>query len=162
MARIPVFYSFHSDNDVIRVQQIRNIGALDGNTPASLNQWERLKRTGESAVKRWIDENMRYKRCLLVLIGTETAYRPWVKYEIEKAWYDGKGVLGIYIHNLKCPRTGTCAKGVNPFAQFMLPGGTPLSSVVNCYDPNPIYPYRDIAAKIESWIGNAIAQRERK
>jgi hypothetical protein len=27
MSRKPVFFSFHFDNDVMRVQQIRNIGA---------------------------------------------------------------------------------------------------------------------------------------
>lgn len=159
MARKSVFYSFHFDNDVMRVQQIRNIGALDGNTPASPNEWERLKRTGDAAVKRWIDDSMRYKRCLLVLIGSQTAHRPWVKYEIEKAWNDGKGMLGIYIHNLKCPRTGTCTKGTNPFDQFTLSGGARLSSVVNTYDPNAFAAYRDIAANIESWIDTAIAQR---
>ena len=30
-----VFYSFHYDNDAMRVQQVRNIGALEGNTPVS-------------------------------------------------------------------------------------------------------------------------------
>lgn len=159
MARKSVFYSFHFDNDVMRVQQIRNIGALDGNTPVSPNEWERLKRTGDVAVKRWIDDSMRYKRCLLVLIGSQTAHRPWVKYEIEKAWNDRKGMLGIYIHNLKCPRTGTCTKGANPFDQFTLSGGNRLSSVVNTYDPNAFAAYRDIAANIESWIDTAIAQR---
>lgn len=159
MAKKPVFYSFHFDNDVMRVQQIQNIGALDGNSPASPNEWERLKRTGNTAVKNWIDNNMRYKRCLLVLIGSQTANRPWVKYEIEKAWNDGKGVLGIYIHNLRCPRTGTCLKGANPFDQFTLSGGSRLSSVVSCYDPSPFAAYRDISANIETWIDSAIAQR---
>jgi len=34
-----VFYSFHYDNDVFRVQQIRNIGMLEENTPVSVNEW---------------------------------------------------------------------------------------------------------------------------
>ncbi len=33
MAKVPVFYSFHFDNDVMRVQQIRNIGAIEDNKP---------------------------------------------------------------------------------------------------------------------------------
>ena len=44
MAREPVFYSFHYDNDVFRVQQIRNMGAVDGNEPVSANDWEQVKR----------------------------------------------------------------------------------------------------------------------
>ena len=86
MAKIPVFYSFHFDNDVMRVQQIRNIGSLEGNAPTTPNDWERLKRTGNNAVENWIDQNMKYKRCVIVLIGSETASRPWVQYEIIKAW----------------------------------------------------------------------------
>ena len=39
-----VFYSFHYGNDCWRTQQIRNIGALDGNKPVSANDWETLKR----------------------------------------------------------------------------------------------------------------------
>jgi len=38
MAKIPVFYSFHFNNDVMRVQQIRNIGAIEGNPPTDPNQ----------------------------------------------------------------------------------------------------------------------------
>lgn len=159
MARKPVFYSFHFNNDVMRVHQIRNIGALDGNAPVSPNDWERLKRSGDSAVKRWIDENMRYKRCLIVLVGSQTASRPWVRYEIEKAWNDGKAVIGVYIHNLRCPRTGTCAKGRNPFENFTLTDGRKLSTLVPVYDPNPANAYRDIADNIASWIDGAIERR---
>ena len=62
MARKPTFFSFHYANDVMRVQQIRNIGALDGNEPVSPNDWEQVKRGGDASVKRWIDENMKYKK----------------------------------------------------------------------------------------------------
>jgi hypothetical protein len=31
MAKKQIFLSFHFDNDVMRVQQIRNIGVLEGN-----------------------------------------------------------------------------------------------------------------------------------
>lgn len=61
MAKIPVFYSFHFDNDVMRVQQIRNIGSIEGNSPTTPNEWERLKRSGKNAVQNWIDQN-RHKR----------------------------------------------------------------------------------------------------
>lgn len=161
MARKPVFYSFHFDNDVMRVQQIRNIGALDGNLPVSPNEWESIKRSGDAAVKRWIDDNMKYKRCVIVLVGSRTAYRPWVQYEIQKAWNEGRGLFGIHIHNLRCPRTGTCTEGPNPFDLLKLDNGLSLSSVVNCYNPNPFNAYRDIAANIEAWVDGAIAQRAR-
>jgi len=162
MARIPVFYSFHFHNDVMRVQQVRNIGSIEGNSPTTPNEWEKLKRIGDSAVQNWIEENMKYKRCVVVLIGSETANRPWVRYEIEKAWNDGKALLGIYIHNLKCPRGGISRKGNNPFDEFQFNDGRRLSSVVPCYDPNPMDAYQDIASNIYKWISLAIANKQNR
>lgn len=159
MAKRQIFYSFHYDNDVFRVQQIRNIGTLENDEPVSANDWETVKRGGEASIKRWIDENLKYKSCLVVLIGTGTASRKWVKYEIEKAWNDGKAVLGIYIHNLKCPRNGTCSQGVNPFESFTLKDGRKLSSVVKCYNPKSYDAYNDIKSNIEYWIEDAISNR---
>jgi len=101
MARIPVFYSFHYGSDVFRVQQIRNMGITDGEEPVSPNEWEKLRQRGARAIEAWIDENMRYKRCVVVLIGEHTAARPWVQYEIRRAWNLGTGLVGIYIHDLK-------------------------------------------------------------
>lgn len=159
MAKKPVFYSFHYGNDVFRVQQIRNIGVLEGNTPANPNDWETIKRQGETAIKNWIDANMKYKQCVIVLIGSETADRKWVKYEIEKAWNEGKPIFGIYIHNLSCPKTGKSRKGKNPFELFSV-GDKRLSSLVACYEPNPYDAYNDIANNIASWIDTAVAQRK--
>jgi hypothetical protein len=143
----------------MRVQQIRNIGVLEGNTPVSVNEWETIKKSGEKAVEKWIDDNMYYKSCVIVLIGTETADRPWVKYEIKKAWDSGKGLLGIYIHNLKDPNTGTCRQGQNPFEQFTV-NGKKLSEFVKCYNPNSYDAYNDIANNIDNWIENAINARK--
>lgn len=159
MAKIPVFYSFHFDNDVMRVQLVRNIGTIEGNAQTSPNEWEKLKRAGDKAVQNWIDQNMKYKRCVIVLIGSDTANRPWVKYEIEKAWSDGKALLGIHIHNLKCARNGTSRKGRNPFDDLKFDDGRKLSSVVPCYDPNPLYAYSEISDNIAGWINHAIANK---
>lgn len=159
MAKRNIFYSFHFDNDVMRVQLIRNIGSIEGNSPVSPNKWEEIKNSGDKQIKDWIEENMRGKSCLVVLVGEDTANRKWVKYEIEKAWNDGKGVLGIYIHNLQCARNGYCNKGKNPFDQFNLQNGAKLSSVVKCYDPKPNGTYNDIKDNIEGWIDDAISNR---
>ena len=156
MSKRQIFYSFHFANDAMRVQQIRNIGALEDNKPVSENQWEDIKRKGDDAIKRWIDDNMSYRSCVIVLIGTETAERKWVQYEIKKAWEDKKGLFGIYIHNLKCPKTGKCLKGPNPFDLFEFSDGTKLSSFITCYNPNPEDAYSDIRTHLESWVEKAI------
>lgn len=159
MGKRQIFYSFHFDKDVMRVQQIRNMGVIEGNEPVAPNNWEEVKRLGNTSIKNWINENMKYKNCIIVLIGEDTANREWVQYEIEKAWNDGKGLLGIYIHNLKCPNNGTCRQGQNPFAQFTL-NGKPLSSVVNCYNPSSYDAYNDIKNNLATWVEDAIKLRQ--
>ena len=160
MPKRQIFYSFHFDNDVMRVLQIRNIGAIEDNKPVSANDWEEVKKKGKAAIEKWIDDNMSYRSCVVVLVGEETADRRWVKYEITKAWEDGKGLLGIYIHNINCPRNGKSNKGSNPFDQFSFKDGSKLSSVVNCYNPSSTDAYNDIKNNIEAWIETAIAQRK--
>lgn len=155
-----IFYSFHYGNDVFRVQQIRNMGVLEGNEPVSANTWETVKKGGDKAIEKWIDDNMNYKNCVVVLVGEETHKRPWIKYEIKKAWEDGKGLVGIYIHNLKDPKTGKCSKGINPFEQFTFEDKTKLSSVVSCHNPDPSDTYNDIKNNLGKWIEKAIKNRE--
>ena len=156
-----VFYSFHFDNDVMRVQQIRNIGAIEGNEPVSPNEWETVQRGGDKAIEKWIDDNMKYKNCVIVLVGTETAKRRWVKREICKAWNEGKALFGIYIHNIKCPRNGKCAKGKNPFERILLKSGQRLSERVPCYDPKSGDAYNEIADNLENWVETAIRNKRK-
>lgn len=153
-----IFYSFHFDNDVMRVQQIRNIGALEDNKPVSANDWEEVKKKGEASIKQWINDNMNYRSCVVVLVGEETSKRPWVKYEIQKAWEDRKGLVGIYIHNLKDPNTGTCTQGTNPFDQFTFKQNGEVYTI-KCHNPKATDAYNDIKEHIEDWVEAAIAQR---
>lgn len=156
MAKRQIFYSFHFNNDVMRVQQVRNMGLVEGNTPVSPNEWETIKKSNAS-VEKWIDDNMKGKSCVVVLIGSKTHERPWVQYEIKKAWRDGKGLLGIHIHNLNCPNTGTCTMGANPFASTTFRRGDQII-VPAVYNPDPKDAYGDIAKNLSNWVERAIAQ----
>lgn len=159
-----VFFSFHFDNDFWRTQQVRNIGALEGQVYASKNEWEEVKRKGESSIKRWINDQMWGKSCVIVLVGEQTAHRKWVEYEVEKAWEDGKGLLGIRIHRLLDQDGRSSTAGPNPFENFELKSGRSLASVVPLHNPSGRTSrdvYRTIADNIESWIEDAIAIRGR-
>lgn len=118
MTKRQVFYSFHFKNDSWRAGQVRNIGVVEGNTPVSSNDWEEVKRKGDDSIKRWIDTHMDYRSCVIVLIGSDTASRKWCRYEIKHAWKEGKGVVGIYVHNLKNIDGEQDIKGDNPFKLF--------------------------------------------
>lgn len=161
MAREPVFYSFHYDNDVFRVQQVRNMGVVDGNEPVSPNDWEQVKRKGDAAVERWIDESLKHKRCVIVLIGSETASRRWVKHEIKRAWELNKGLFGIHIHNLKDPRAGTCTMGGNPFNNWNV-NGQSMANLVTCHNPSAWDAYGEISRNMSAWVDQAIEAAGRR
>ncbi len=163
MAR-KAFFSFHYEPDNWRASQVRNIGAIEGNAPASDNDWESITQGGDSAIQAWIDDQLHGRSCTIVLIGSNTAGRKWIKYEIEKSWNDGKGVVGIYIHNLKNNDGHQSAKGKNPFYDFtMKKDDTKLSTIVKAYDP-PYFVstsvYNHIKNNVESWIEEAISIRD--
>ena len=155
-----IFYSFHYKNDVFRVQQIRNIGSLEDNKPVSVNDWETVKRAGDQAIKKWINDNMEYRSCVVVLIGEETASRRWVQYEIEHAWNTGKALIGIYIHNLKDPRNGKSEKGENPFSNYYV-GNTCMADIIPVFNPNSTDAYNDIRNNMAEWVEEGINVRKK-
>ena len=131
-----IFYSFHFKNDCWRTGQVRNIGVIDGNKPAYDNDWEEIKKKGDNAIQSWIDNQLNGRSCTIVLIGEETSERKWVKYEIKKSWNEKKGILGIYIHNLKDSNGGQSNIGKNPFEEFLMErDNTKLSSIAKVYNP---------------------------
>ena len=160
--RRPVFLSFCYKDDVSRVQQIRNMGRMiEGQPILNYNEFETIKRQGEKAIQNWIDDQLKYKQCLIVLIGENTANRPWVQYEIKKAYEKGMPMFGIYIHNLK-GFSGYSRKGENPFKKVL---GNDCNIV--CYDPSHIdydglRAYNTIYVNIEKWVDLAISQNRWK
>lgn len=158
-----VFYSFHYKPDNWRVASIRNIGVIEGNRSATDNNWESIKSSGEQAIKRWIDDQMKGKSCVVVLIGSATAGRKWIKYEIEKGWNDGKGLLGIHIHNLKDRHGNQSSKGRNPFEDFNI-NGIDLTRIVKTYDPTGMTSqavYNTISRNIAGWFDEAAEIRKK-
>ena len=160
MAR-KIFFSFHYKPDNWRASQVRNIGKVEGNSPASDNDWETVTRRGDAAIKKWIDDQMHGRSCVVVLVGAKTAGRKWIKYEIEKAWEAGKGLVGIHVIQLKNADGKTSAKGANPFADFTV-RDIPLTQLVACRTPSGTTSkaaYADISDNIETWIEEAIDAR---
>ena len=70
-----VFYSFHYIPDNWRASQVRNIGTVEGNKPASDNDWESITKKGDAAIKEWIDGQLSGRSCCVVLVGEKTANR---------------------------------------------------------------------------------------
>lgn len=179
MPKRQIFISFHYQNDNWRVQQVRNMWTVDGNPPASPNEWEEVKRKGKESIKNWINNAMRYRSCIVVLVGSETSRREWVHYEIERAWKEGKGIVAVHIHGLKDKEGKQSYKGDNPLSLFMIDktcnyidkrknaidsNEISLASVCKCYDTPYIsseYVYDYIKNNIEDWIEEAIEIRNK-
>lgn len=158
-----VFFSFHYKPDNWRVSQVKNMGKVEGQSIVSSNKWEEVKKGGDAAIKKWIDDNLKGKECLVVLAGEKTAGRKWVKHEITEAWNKGKGVCGIYIHNLKDADEKQSTKGSDPFEGFKV-GNEPMTKYAKCYNPpysTSTYVYDHIKDNIESWVDEAIKLRKK-
>lgn len=177
MGKRQVFYSFHFAKDSWRAAKIKNIGVIEGNTPVSSNEWENVKRKGKDAIEKWINDAMNYRTCVVVLIGSETYSREWCNYEVQHAWKEGKGIVGIYIHGLEDAAGNQSEKGPNPFENFYIDKTinyiaqrkTPidnneinLSHICKAYDPPYITSkgvYGFIEDNIDRWCEEAIRIR---
>jgi hypothetical protein len=136
MAR-KMFFSFHYERDGWRAGQVRNCNVVSGDDQYGFIDavdWESIKKKGDAAVERWIDDQLKNTSVTALLIGAETASREWVQREIEKSWNRGNGIVGIWIHNIKDQNQNTDTPGRNPLDDFKLPNGTLLSSVCKAYD----------------------------
>lgn len=157
------FYSFHYLPDNWRASTVRNVGVLEGNRPATDNDWETVKKGGDSAIKRWISNQMHGRSCTVVLVGSRTADRKWINPEIIKSRDEGMGVVGLYVHGLKNKDGKITAKGSNPFDYIGYSDtGKKLSSIVKCYNPqgsNSKERYDWIAKHLENAVEEAVRIR---
>jgi hypothetical protein len=122
MAR-QTFFSFHYERDVWRAGQVRNSWVTKDRKAAGFwdaAKWEEVKKKGEAAIHKWIDDQLLGTSVTVVLIGAETSKRDYVGYEIEASHTRKNGLLGIYIHQMKDQNSKTDAKGKNPFDNHTL------------------------------------------
>lgn len=157
------FYSFYYKPDNWRAGQVRNMGIIEGNPPVSDNDWETITKEGDTEIQNWINAQLVGKSVAIILIGANTAGRKWINYEIKKAWENKKGVLGIYIHNLKNREGEQTYKGTNPFYNIIINGNN-LYGIAQTYDAphtesKDVYNY--IKDNLTDWVETAITIREK-
>lgn len=99
-----VFFSFHYQKDIWRVNQIRSIPNITGCAAAGFQDaslWEEAKKKGDDEIKKLIDKGLENTSVTVVCIGERTAGRKFINYEIEQSIKRGNGIVGIQIHHLK-------------------------------------------------------------
>jgi hypothetical protein len=106
-----VYFSFHYA-DIWKVNQIRNSGVVFGARSAGFadrSLWEEAKAKHSAALRKIIQEGLEGTSVTAVLIGRQTASRPWVRYELAESMRRGNALLGIHINNVP-DRTGKPAR----------------------------------------------------
>jgi hypothetical protein len=103
------FFSFKY-RDVTRAMVVRNSWVTQGKEAAGFidaANFEKLKKQGDAAIKRWIDDQLKGTSVTVVLVGSDTCDSRWVKYEIDKSRALEHGLLGIDISKIKDLRGDT-------------------------------------------------------
>lgn len=115
-----VFFSFHYQ-DVIdfRANVVRNHWLTKPDREAAgffdASIWETAKRTSPLAVKRLINKEVQNTSVTVVLIGSETYLRRWVRYEIIKSMAKGNHIFGVHINGIVDKYKRKKRIGPNPF-----------------------------------------------
>ena len=120
-----VFFSFKYKTDVSRAMIVRNSWVTQGKEAAGFvdaANFEKIKRHGDAAIKRWIDNQLNGTSVTVVLVGALTCSSRWVKYEIDKSEQTGNGLLGIdisKINDLKSNTTNCCGQIPKGYSFFL-------------------------------------------
>lgn len=137
-----VYFAFHYQNDISRVNVVRNSWLTHKDREAAgffdASLWEKAKKTGDEGIKRMINNGLDGTSVTVFLLGLETAHRPWVRYELERSHERGNGMLAIRIHFIKNLLGQTSFPGDNIFDTFVTTDAfgrqVHLSSYYPCYD----------------------------
>jgi len=112
-----VFFSFHYQRDIWRVNQIRNIPKIISVAAAGFQDasiWEKARKKSDEAIKLLINKGLEGTSVTVVCIGSKTAGRRYINYEIARSLERGNGLIGIQIHHLMNENEDTDVPGEIP------------------------------------------------
>jgi Thoeris protein ThsB, TIR-like domain len=112
-----VFFSFHYQRDVWRVNQIRNMPNVTGCAAAGFQDgslWEEAKKKGEATIKAMIRKGLENTSVTVVCVGNQTAGRKYINYEIQQSIDRGNGIVAVQVHHLKDSDGNTDPAGAIP------------------------------------------------
>ena len=158
-----VFFSFHyQDVSDFRANVVRNNWVTKDREAAGFfdaSIWEAAKKTSDIALKRLINSEVQNTTVTVVLIGSDTYSRRWVRYEIIKSMAKGNKILGVHINGIADKYQRAKSLGPNPFNYL---------GYQNSDDGKRLYPYE---YKNGRWVrygdydpytlGPAVSQSER-
>lgn len=116
------FFSFHYKPDNQRAEVVKNSWVTKSNRQAAgffnSSAFETKQRTSPDALKDFLTGQLKGTSVTCVLVGAETALRPWVRYELVRSFHRGNGLLAVRIHGIRDWNQQPAAAGANPFDQL--------------------------------------------
>jgi hypothetical protein len=134
MAMRKTYFAFHYERDIWRANQVRKSGLLFGAKSVGFvdrSLWEKAKTRGTTALENLILDGLNDTSVTVVLLGSETATRRWVQFEVEQSVLRKNAIVGVRIHHL-----------LNQHGQGGRLGAVPKLM-------------REIEAPVHRWDGNA-------
>jgi hypothetical protein len=165
-----VFFSFHYQPDVHRAFVVRNSWVTKENRAEAgffdASVFEAKKRESKDSLRNFLRDGMSGTTVSCVLIGSGTALRPWVRYELVRSFYRGNGLFGIRIHNIKNLQGWTCVQGMNPFEQLAYRVHEDrvywqelIDGTWSAYNEVPALPLGDVAYDLKNELHHTFACR---
>jgi hypothetical protein len=112
------FFSFHYKPDITRAMTVRNswVTKEDRDKAGFFDSsvFESKQRDSDDALRRFLREGLSNTSVTCVLVGTETARRKWVRYEILQSFVRGNGIFAARIHGIRNFQKQTAISGNNP------------------------------------------------
>jgi len=142
-----VFFSFHYQRDIFRINQIRSIPNVTGCAAAGFQDaslWEEAKKKSDAAIQKMINDALNNTSVTVVFIGNLTANRKFINYEIKQSIAHGNGIVGIQIAHLKSINGEVDTQGSTP--KLLLDNGFKIYKYVD---------HEKLAARIEEAATNA-------
>jgi hypothetical protein len=112
-----VFFSFHYQRDIWRLNQIRSVPNVTGTAAAGFadaSLWEEARKKGDASIKKLIDEGLMNTSVTVVCVGEKTAGRKYINYEIDQSIARGNGIVAVQIHHLKDQNGNVDSPGAIP------------------------------------------------
>lgn len=112
------FFSFHYKEDVQRAYVVRNSQYVKEQGETGFydsSAFERQKNQDPESLKRFLRKEVEGSSVVCALVGSQTAHRRWVRFEILQALVDARGLVGIRIHPIADWDGMVSSPGDNPF-----------------------------------------------
>ena len=113
-----VFFSFHYQMDIWRVNQVRKSGEFrdvsGDDTFYDNSLWEATKKKGDAALRDLIEKGLQNSSVTVVLAAEQTWSRRWVRYELLKSLERGNGLMTLWIDQQRDQNSRAARRGYNP------------------------------------------------